>query len=221
MLINLNKDWQTFLQDEFQKDYFLQLVDFVQKQYQIKTCYPDTNQIFNAFNQCPLNQTKVVLLGQDPYHGQGQANGLSFSVNHGIVFPPSLINIFKELEQDLSVPMPISGSLEHWSKQGILLLNATLTVEKGKAGSHQGKGWEIFTDNVIRKLSDQKENLVFLLWGNYAKNKQKLIDANKHLILVSGHPSPMSANRGHWFGNKHFSKTNKYLQDCKLTPIQW
>lgn len=221
MLINLNKDWQTFLQDEFQKDYFLQLVDFVQKQYQIKTCYPDTNQIFNAFNQCPLNQTKVVLLGQDPYHGQGQANGLSFSVNDGIVFPPSLINIFKELEQDLSVPMPISGSLEHWSKQGILLLNATLTVEKGKAGSHQGKGWEIFTDNVIRKLSDQKENLVFLLWGNYAKNKQKLIDANKHLILVSGHPSPMSANRGHWFGNKHFSKTNKYLQDCKLTPIQW
>lgn len=221
MLINLNKDWQTFLQDEFQKDYFLQLVDFVQKQYQIKTCYPDTNQIFNAFNQCPLNQTKVVLLGQDPYHGQGQANGLSFSVNDGIVFPPSLINIFKELEQDLSVPMPISGSLEHWSKQGVLLLNATLTVEKGKAGSHQGKGWEIFTDNVIRKLSDQKENLVFLLWGNYAKNKQKLIDANKHLILVSGHPSPMSANRGHWFGNKHFSKTNKYLQDCKLTPIQW
>ncbi|MDO4729125.1 MAG: uracil-DNA glycosylase [Bacteroidota bacterium] len=221
MTTHLNNDWQEFLKETFHKDYFVQLTDFVHKQYQSAICYPPTEHIFNAFNHCSLEQTKVILLGQDPYHGQGQANGLSFSVNDGVALPPSLINIFKELEQDMNIPIPISGNLERWAKQGVLLLNATLTVEKGKAGSHQGKGWEIFTDTVIHQLSGQKEHLVFLLWGNYAKNKLKLIDTNKHLVLTAGHPSPMSANRGYWFGNKHFSQTNSYLQEHKLTPIEW
>lgn len=221
MKVNIDQSWQKVLQDEFDKDYFKELVQFVKQEYQNTTCYPPGNLIFNAFDHCLFDDTKVVVLGQDPYHGKGQAQGLCFSVPNGIAQPPSLENIFKEIEQDIGKPRPNSGDLTRWADQGILLLNATLTVRAHQAGSHQGKGWEKFTNRIIELLSDRKENLVFLLWGGFANKKQSLIDKNKHLILTSGHPSPLSANKGYWFGNRHFSKTNEYLAANGLKGINW
>jgi len=207
--------------DEFEKPYFKSLARFVKEEYTKHACFPPRNQIFNAMEYCHFNDLKVVIIGQDPYHGNGQANGLCFSVNDGIKHPPSLINIFKEIENDLGVPYPESGNLLRWAKQGVLLLNATLTVRAHEAGSHQGKGWEIFTDAIIKIISENKNNVVFLLWGNYAKKKRKLIDTQKHTILESGHPSPLSANRGLWFGNKNFSKTNFLLEQAFEEPVTW
>lgn len=217
----INDDWFLVLKDEFEKPYFKSLWLFVEEEYKKSVCYPPKPLIFNAFNQCALKDLKVVIIGQDPYHGAGQANGLCFSVADGIPHPPSLKNIFKELEADVSKPYPESGNLEAWAKQGILLLNATLTVEAGKAGSHQNRGWEIFTDAVIKTISNECSGIVFLLWGGYAKKKTKLIDTKKHEVLTSGHPSPLSANRGFWFGNHHFSKTNSLLQLNKESSIYW
>jgi uracil-DNA glycosylase len=221
MNVTIHPSWQSQLQSEFQKPYFDTLVRFVRDEYRSTTCYPNGNNIFAAFDHSNFELTKVVIIGQDPYHGPNQANGLCFSVKDGIPHPPSLINIFKELETDIGKPYPKSGNLEHWADQGVLLLNATLTVRAHSAGSHQNKGWEVFTDAVIRKLSAEKEGLVFLLWGGYAKKKINLIDDSKHHILASGHPSPLSANRGLWFGNKHFSKTNELLKKMGKTPINW
>lgn len=221
MNVTLHPSWHSQLQSEFQKPYFETLVRFVKDEYSSTTCYPKGNNIFAAFDHSNFELTKVVIIGQDPYHGPNQANGLCFSVKDGIPHPPSLINIFKEIERDIGKPYPKSGNLEHWADQGVLLLNATLTVRAHNAGSHQNKGWEVFTDAVIRKLSTKKEGLVFLLWGGYAKKKIALIDASKHHILTSGHPSPLSANRGLWFGNKHFSKTNELLKKMGKTPINW
>jgi uracil-DNA glycosylase len=219
--VSIHQSWKSILQPEFEKPYFKELASFVKKEYTSHTCYPPGNLIFSAFNKTPFNTVKVVLLGQDPYHGPNQANGLCFSVQDGIKHPPSLINIFKELETDLLIPYPKSGNLEPWAKQGVLLLNATLTVQAHQAGSHQKKGWEVFTDSVIKLLSEEKKDLVFLLWGGYAKQKGKLIDKNKHLVLTCGHPSPLSANRGYWFGCKHFSKTNQFLISKEKEPINW
>jgi len=221
MSVKIEESWKERLKNEFEKDYFIELVSFVRAAYASGVCYPPGNLIFNAFNKSNFDNTRVIILGQDPYHGANQANGLSFSVNDGIRFPPSLINIFKELESDLGKSTPKSGNLERWAEQGVLLLNATLTVEAGKAGSHQNKGWETFTDAVIRCLNDEKEELVFLLWGKYAQDKGKIIDTRRHLVLTSKHPSPMSANAGGWFGNKHFSKTNDYLISKGKKPIDW
>jgi len=221
MNVNIEPSWKTALTDEFEKPYFKQLTDFVKTAYQITTCYPKASNIFAAFDSCPLSQLKVVVIGQDPYHGPGQANGLCFSVQDGITHPPSLRNIFKELETDIKKTYPQSGDLSHWAKQGVLLINATLSVEAGKAGSHQNKGWETFTDSVIKQISTQKKDVVFMLWGGFAKKKSKLIDASKHVILNSGHPSPLSANRGYWFGNKHFSKANEFLISKGEKPIAW
>lgn len=221
MSVKIDDSWKNVLEKEFNSPYFQNLINFVREQYQTKTCYPKGNQIFSAFDRCKFDNVKVVIIGQDPYHGQGQANGLCFSVNDRIAFPPSLINIFREIETDLQKPFPKSGNLERWADQGVLLLNATLTVEQAKAGSHQNKGWETFTDSVIKAVSDHKENIVFLLWGSFAKSKSILIDNKKHHILTSGHPSPMSANRGYWFGNKHFSKTNEFLKSKGLKEIEW
>ncbi|WP_346883084.1 uracil-DNA glycosylase [uncultured Algibacter sp.] len=221
MNFNIDKSWKPYLEEEFTKPYFFDLVNFVTSEYNTHKCYPPVNKIFNAFNHCHFDDVKVVILGQDPYHGPNQANGLSFSVNDGISHPPSLINIFKEIETDLGIKYPKSGNLERWVKQGVLLLNTTLTVRAHEAGSHQKKGWETFTDAVIRKINDNKENIVFLLWGGYARKKSKLIDNNKHVILETGHPSPLSANRGYWFGNKHFSKVNSQLEQASQELIQW
>lgn len=221
MNVNMHESWKPYLQKEFDKSYFQELVTFVKQEYKQYTCFPPGEQIFNAFEYCHFNDIKVVVLGQDPYHGVGQAHGLCFSVNDGINHPPSLINIFKEIEQDLGIPYPQSGNLERWAKQGVLLLNATLTVRAHQAGSHQKKGWETFTDAVIQIISEKCTNVIFLLWGGYAKNKTKLIDTNKHHILSSGHPSPLSANRGYWFGNKHFSKTNFLLEQDGLKAVEW
>jgi uracil-DNA glycosylase len=218
---DIHESWKPYLKEEFDKPYFINLVHFVKSEYQKNTCFPPGNEIFNAFNHCHFNDVKVVIIGQDPYHDIGQANGLCFSVNDGIKHPPSLINIFKEIETDLGIAYPRSGSLERWANQGVLLLNATLTVRAHEAGSHQNKGWEVFTDAVIRIVSNNKEKVIFLLWGGFAKNKTKLIDKNKHFVLTSGHPSPLSANRGYWFGNKHFSKTNLLLNETKLPTINW
>ena len=206
MAVSIHSHWENILQDTFEAPYFKALIDFVKSDYTSTQCFPPGKLIFNAFDLCPPEKTKVVILGQDPYHGPGQAHGLCFSVPEGIPHPPSLKNIFKELENDLQMAYPISGNLTSWAKQGVLLLNATLTVQAHRAGSHQAKGWETFTDRVIQLLSEQYEGLVFLLWGGYAKQKIKLIDADKHCVLSSGHPSPLSANRGYWFGNQHFSK---------------
>jgi len=219
--INIAPSWKTVLKEEFEKDYFKKLTNFVKTEYHQHICYPKGSQIFAAFNHCDFKDVKVVIIGQDPYHGPGQANGLCFSVNEGIAQPPSLINIFKELQTDVSKTIPKSGNLEHWADQGVLLLNATLTVRAHQAGSHQNKGWETFTDAVIQHISDQKEGIVFLLWGGYAKKKGQKINTQKHKVLTSGHPSPLSANRGYWFGNKHFSKTNDYLKLKKLKKINW
>ena len=221
MRVQIHPSWEKVLQPEFESSYFQDLITFVKSEYKKSSCFPPGSQIFNAFNSCPLEQTKVVILGQDPYHGSGQANGLCFSVPEGIETPPSLRNIFKEIETDLRYSPPKNGNLDRWASQGIFLLNATLTVRAHKAGSHQKKGWETFTNRVIQLLSKEKENLVFILWGGYAKQKIKLIDPKKHLILTSGHPSPLSANRGFWFGNRHFSKCNTYLKTKNKTPIDW
>lgn len=221
MLVKIHPSWEHELSTEFEKPYFQQLISFVKSEYATKRCFPKGNQIFAAFDHCPFDKVKVVIIGQDPYHGYGQANGLCFSVNDGVPFPPSLINIFKEIEIDLNKPFPKTGNLERWADQGVLLLNATLTVRESEAGSHQGHGWETFTDAVIQKISDEKENVVFLLWGGFAKKKGARIDRSKHHVLETGHPSPLSANRGLWFGNKHFSKTNSYLSGLGKDIIEW
>ncbi len=221
MKVEIHHSWKKELETEVGKEYFQKLKDFVEQEYIENTCFPPKNEILSAFNHATFDDVKVVILGQDPYHGAGQANGLCFSVNDGISFPPSLLNIFKEIENDLNRPIPQSGNLERWAKQGVLLLNATLTVRASNAGSHQNKGWEQFTDAVIRTISDRKNNVVFLLWGGYAKKKARLIDGDRHLILTSGHPSPLSANRGYWFGNKHFSRANEYLKQNNQEPIEW
>ncbi len=221
MTVKIDPSWKEQLQKEFDKPYFANLTQFVKNEYAAHTCYPPRDLIFSAFNHTPFNKVKVVIIGQDPYHGTEQANGLCFSVSEGVSHPPSLINIFKELETDLLIPYSKSGNLERWADQGILLLNATLTVKAHEAGSHQKKGWEQFTDVVIAKLSDEKEGLVFLLWGGYAKKKGAKIDTEKHNVLTSGHPSPLSANRGYWFGNNHFSATNTYLKKRGKQQISW
>ncbi len=217
--IALEESWKKVLGDEFSKPYFLELKDFLVHEKQQFTIYPKGAQIFSAFNHTSFEQVKVVIIGQDPYHGAGQANGLCFSVSPGIAKPPSLVNIFKELESDLGIPVPKSGNLEPWADQGVLLLNATLTVRAGAAGSHQKRGWEIFTDTVIRKVSELKENVVFLLWGSFAQGKAELINADKHYILKAAHPSPLA--RGAFFGSKHFSKTNDFLRSKGLKEIDW
>jgi uracil-DNA glycosylase len=221
MEVKIEPNWKNILKDEFKKPYFKSLAQFVKSEYQNYTCYPKAQDIFKAFDSCPFHQTQVIILGQDPYHGEGQAHGLSFSVPEGVDFPPSLINIFKELKSDLHKEWPNHGNLESWAQQGVLLLNATLTVRAHNARSHQNKGWETFTDEVIRQLSSNKDGLVFLLWGGFAKKKAKLINTTKHFILTSGHPSPLSANRGYWFGNKHFSQTNKILTEQGKDLIYW
>lgn len=221
MDVNIHPSWKEKLAIEFEKPYFKNLVTFVKKEYASRTCFPPGRQIFSAFDHCTFDDVKVVIIGQDPYHGVGQANGLCFSVADGIPHPPSLINIFKEIESDLNLPYPKSGNLERWAKQGVLLLNATLTVRAHQAGSHQNKGWEIFTDSVIKIISEEKANVVFLLWGGFAKKKVKLIDQEKHDVLTTGHPSPLSANRGYWFGNKHFSRTNAILDKNDKAEILW
>ena len=220
--INLAADWNDVLEKEFSKKYFKNLISFIRKEEEKHTVYPSSNKRFRALNLTPFNDLKIVIIGQDPYHGDNQANGLCFSVNKGISHPPSLINIFKEIEADLGHKFKHkNGDLSKWAKQGVMLLNATLTVKKGLPGSHQNKGWEIFTDKVIKIISNETNNTVFLLWGSFAKKKIKLIDTGKHKILESGHPSPLSANRGYWFGNKHFSKCNKYLESFKRNKIDW
>ncbi len=220
MDVKIEESWKKELHDEWSKDYFVRLTNFVRNEYATKQIFPPGRQIFAAFNATPFNEVKVVILGQDPYHDVGQANGLCFSVNDGIQFPPSLRNIFQEIHNDIGSPIPQSGDLTRWAKQGVLLLNATLTVEAHKAASHQRQGWEQFTDEVISHLSNHRQNLVFILWGSYAISKRSLIDPNKHLILTSVHPSPLSAYRG-FFGNKHFSKANNYLVEHGKTPITW
>ena len=221
MPVNIHSSWKQQLQTEFEKPYFDSLVNFVKQEYATYTCYPKGADIFAAFDHCPFEATKVVIIGQDPYHGPGQANGLCFSVQAGVPHPPSLINIFKEIQTDLGVPYPKSGNLERWAEQGVLLLNATLTVRAHEPGSHQKKGWEQFTDAVIKKIAEERNDIVFLLWGGFAKKKASLIDSKKHHILTSGHPSPLSANRGFWFGNRHFSTSNKILKDLSNKSIIW
>lgn len=221
MNVEIHKSWKPYLQNEFNKPYFKDLADFVKQEYNTYKCFPPGKQIFNAFEHCHYEDVKVVIIGQDPYHGIDQAHGLCFSVNDDIAHPPSLINIFKEIEQDLGIAYPKSGNLINWADQGVLLLNATLTVRAHQAGSHQKKGWEVFTDSVIKAISQNKNKVVFLLWGGFAKSKIKLIDTKKHCILTSGHPSPLSANRGFWFGNRHFSKANSFLEENGLNEINW
>lgn len=220
MDVKIEESWKKRLQTEFDKDYFTGLTDFVREEYKQTTVYPPGKFIFNAFNLCPFDRVKVVIIGQDPYHGPGQAHGLCFSVNDGIAFPPSLVNIFKEIQSDTNSPLPTSGNLTRWAEQGVLLLNATLTVRAHQAGSHQRKGWEEFTDAAIRILAEEKEHLVFILWGAYAQKKGAFINRDKHLVLASAHPSPLSAYNG-FFGNKHFSRTNDYLIAHGESPIVW
>ncbi|UII75773.1 uracil-DNA glycosylase [Flagellimonas sp. HMM57] len=221
MNVAIDPSWKAHLQPEFEKPYFQQLANFVKQDYKQYTCYPKGKDIFAAFDHCPFQEVKVVIIGQDPYHGPNQANGLCFSVKDGIPHPPSLVNIFKEIKVDVEKPYPKSGNLERWASQGVLLLNATLTVRAHQAGSHQNKGWEQFTDSVIHTISKELEGVVFLLWGGFAKKKASLIDKTKHHILTSGHPSPLSANRGLWFGNQHFSKTNAILSQKGRQLISW
>ena len=220
MDVRIEPSWKSALQSEFDKDYFVRLTDFVRNEYKTKLTFPPSALIFNAFDQCPFDKVKVVIIGQDPYHGDGQAHGLCFSVADGVAFPPSLLNIFKEIERDLGIAKPTSGNLIRWAQQGVLLLNATLTVQAHAAGSHQGRGWETFTDAAIHKLASEKEGLVFMLWGSYAQKKGDFIDTNKHLVLKSVHPSPLSAYRG-FIGNNHFSLSNKYMKEKGLEEIQW
>ena len=220
MNVRIEESWKTQLQAEFEKPYFKQLTEFVRSEYLSQAIYPPAKLIFNAFEQCPFDRVKVVILGQDPYHGPGQAHGLCFSVNDGVEFPPSLKNIFKEIQADTGAPIPTSGNLTRWAQQGVLLLNATLTVRAHLAGSHQKKGWEQFTDSVIHLVADKLEHVVFILWGNYAISKGEFIDPRKHLVLKSVHPSPLSASRG-FFGNHQFSTANKYLVGCRKEPVKW
>lgn len=220
MNVRIAPSWKAKLENEFEKDYFCTLADFVRREYSSSVVYPPGNEIFRAFDCCDFDDVKVVIIGQDPYHGPKQANGLCFSVRDGVRVPPSLVNIFKEINRDLGKPIPQSGDLTRWAKQGVLLLNATLTVRASSPGSHQNKGWELFTDQVIQTLSDEKENLVFLLWGSYAQRKGDLIDRSKHCVLISPHPSPFSADRG-FFGCRHFSKANEYLRRKGLKEIDW
>jgi uracil-DNA glycosylase len=220
-MLQLQGTWLSHLKSECDKPYFKALSTFVQSEYSEQSCYPPIDQLFNAFSCCSFEAVRVVIIGQDPYHSEGQANGLCFSVNEGMGHPPSLRNIFKELETDMKLSYPKSGDLTEWAHQGVFLLNATLSVRSKEAGSHQNQGWEDFTDSVIKILSEQKTDLIFLLWGSFAKNKKKLIDTCKHFVLESGHPSPMSANRGYWFGNKHFSKTNALLSIKGKSEIKW
>lgn len=217
--IAIHPSWKAALKNEFSAAYFSKLRDFLVEEKKQHLVFPPGNQIFSAFNRTPFDSVKVVLIGQDPYHQQGQANGLCFSVSPGVRKPPSLVNIFKELKDDLGIPVPVSGNLEAWADQGVLLLNATLTVRQGEAGSHQGKGWESFTDAVIKKISDEKTGVIFLLWGRFAHTKEELIDKNKHFILKAAHPSPLA--RGAFFGSKHFSKTNELLEKQGLETIDW
>ncbi|KAA0993759.1 uracil-DNA glycosylase [Dyadobacter aurulentus] len=221
MDVKIEQSWKERLAPEFEKAYFEALTTFIKEEYKTKQIFPPAKQIFNAFNYCTFDDCRVVILGQDPYHGPGQANGLCFSVNDGVRMPPSLINIFKEIQQDLGKPFPQSGNLERWAKQGVLLLNATLTVQSGMAGSHQNKGWERFTDAVIKCVSDEKKHVVFMLWGRYAQEKGAIINAKDNLILKAKHPSPMSANNGGWFGTGHFSKANAFLAEKGLEAINW
>jgi uracil-DNA glycosylase len=222
MQLQLNPEWRAILAEEIQKPYFSELLEMVDLEYQNYTCYPPKELIFSAFNQCSFSNTNVVIIGQDPYHGKGEANGLCFSVNDGVKFPPSLRNIYLELVNDLgSIFIPTSGNLESWANQGVLLLNAGLTVREDLPNSHKHLKWNLFTDAVIHKLSDEKEGLVFLLWGNFAHKKGVKINREKHLVLESGHPSPLSANQGKWFGNNHFSITNSYLESKGNQPITW
>lgn len=220
MDVRINDSWKKVLQPEFEKDYFKNLVDFVHQEYKTTTVFPPGNKIFAAFDTTPFDAVKVVILGQDPYHDYNQANGLCFSVNDGVPFPPSLLNIFKEIKDDIGTEIPKSGDLSRWARQGVLLLNSTLTVRAHNAGSHQGRGWEQFTDDVISCLAKERENLVFLLWGAYAIKKGAFIDRQKHLVLTSPHPSPLSAHRG-FFGNHHFSRANAYLVEHGKEPIEW
>ncbi len=221
MDVKIEETWKERLQTEFDKPYFESLIRFVKEEYSSShKIYPPGSLIFNAFDQCPFEKVKVVILGQDPYHEPGQAHGLCFSVNDGIPYPPSLQNIFKEISDDLGIPTPSSGNLMRWVSQGVLLLNATLTVRAHSAGSHQNKGWEVFTDAVIHRLAEEKQHIVFILWGSYAQKKGEFIDTSKHLVLKSPHPSPLSAHRG-FFGNKHFSRTNEYLRATAQEPINW
>lgn len=219
--VQIEPSWKEHLQVEFEKSYFSQLTAAVRQEYQTTTCYPPGRLIFNAFNLCPFNQVKVVIIGQDPYHEPGQAHGLSFSVQDGIAFPPSLQNIFKEIQQDLGKPIPTSGNLTRWAEQGVLLLNATLTVRAHQANSHATLGWQAFTDAAIRALAERREHIVYLLWGGYARSKSYMIDKARNLVLESVHPSPLSANRGGWFGQHQFSRCNAYLQENGLSPIEW
>jgi len=220
MDVRIESSWKSRFREEFEKEYFVGLTEFVKEEYRTRTIFPPGALIFNAFNLCPFDRIKVVIIGQDPYHGPGQAHGLCFSVRDGVELPPSLINIFKEIESDLGYRPNPSGNLERWASQGVLLLNATLTVRAHQAGSHQRKGWEEFTDSVIRVVNTEKENLVFLLWGSYAQKKGESIDRSHHLVLESVHPSPLSAARG-FFGNKHFSRCNDYLKEKGIEPIDW
>ena len=221
MDVKIEQSWKEHLSQEFEKPYFSNLIEFVKTEYSSTKVYPPGKFIFNAFEKCTFDNTKIVILGQDPYHGYNQANGLSFSVNDGVAMPPSLQNIFKEIKEDLAIAIPRTGNLERWAEQGVLLLNSTLTVRAGEAGSHQKKGWETFTDAVIKCISEQKQDVVFMLWGKYAQDKGAVIDVSKHLILKAKHPSPMAANYGGWFGTKHFSQANDYLISKGLEPINW
>lgn len=221
MNVDIHKSWKPYLKEQFDEPYFVNLTQFVKREYANKQCFPPSQLIFNAFENCHFNDLKVVIIGQDPYHNYDQANGLCFSVNDGVTHPPSLINIFKEIENNVGSAIPKSGNLERWAKQGVFLLNATLTVRAHEAGSHQKKGWETFTDAVIKVISANKKDVIFLLWGGFAKKKIKLIDVKKHHVLTSGHPSPLSANRGYWFGNKHFIKANAILKEKGLVTINW
>lgn len=231
MDVQIETSWKEALKEEFEKDYFIKLTEFVRSEYRQHTCYPPGNEIFNAFNLCPLSKVKVVILGQDPYHGKGQAEGLCFSVKTGIALPPSLVNIFKEVKDDIGTRPQIikdlqgkdmyDGSLRRWAEQGVFLLNTCLSVRQHEAFSHSRQGWESFTDAVIKTISEKQEHVVFMLWGGPARSKKKIIDTSKHLVLESVHPSPLSANRGGWFGNHHFSRCNAWLQEKGLTPIVW
>ena len=231
MDVQIETSWKEALKEEFEKDYFIKLTEFVRSEYRQHTCYPPGNEIFNAFNLCPLSKVKAVILGQDPYHGEGQAEGLCFSVKTGIALPPSLVNIFKEVKDDIGTRPQIikdlqgkdmyDGSLRRWAEQGVFLLNTCLSVRQHEAFSHSRQGWESFTDAVIKTISEKQEHVVFMLWGGPARSKKKIIDTSKHLVLESVHPSPLSANRGGWFGNHHFSRCNAWLQEKGLTPIVW
>lgn len=220
MNVQIDPTWRERLQEEFDAPYFAQLADFVRREYAAGTCYPPGGEIFNAFNLCPFPRVKVVILGQDPYHGEGQAEGLCFSVKDGVKPPPSLVNIFKEMHDDTGRPVPASGSLRRWAEQGVLLLNSTLTVRAHQAASHAGQGWETFTDAVIARLAAERSHLVFILWGSYAQRKGQLVDRNRHLMLLSAHPSPLSAYHG-FFGNHHFTRANEYLISHGISPINW